>query len=103
MDEREAAAKLPSPISVEKALSQKREDVRVPDDEMLLVGPFTRYSKFFAIVEVRDFTDLHHLGYVPREIGERDAIEAIKADDAIYYRDLREGTQPVECRCNGNQ
>lgn len=103
MDEREAAARLPSPISVEMALSQKREDLRVPDGEMLLVGPFTQYSHFFSIVEVREFTDLHHLGYVPREIGERDAIEAIRADDAIYYRGLRDGTKSAACRCGKSQ
>jgi hypothetical protein len=100
MDEREAAAKLPSPISVEIALSQKREDLRVPDRETLSVGPFTEHSRHFSIVEIREFSDLHHLGYVPKEISEQDAVDAVRADDAVYYRNLRDGAKAAACNCD---
>lgn len=99
-DERTPEAQLPSPVSVHEAMARPREDLRVPDYETLSIGPFTRHSKHFQIVEIREFTDLHRLRFVPSSIREKDAIEAVRADDAAYYRSVRDHA-PSDCACEG--
>lgn len=98
-DERMSGAQLPSPVSVHEAMARQREDLRVPDYETLSIGPFTRHSKHFQIVEIREFTDLHRLRFVPDTIREKDAVEAVRADDAAHYRNAREHAGASDCAC----
>jgi hypothetical protein len=88
------------------ALRRDTVDIRVPEDEELVLSPDDDdLSRCFARVTLESFADLKVLGLVPRAASE-DRIRAAMAadDDATYQRvgDSSAGAAPDDCGCSGS-
>ena len=93
-------AGLPSVVSVEEALREPSLTIRVPDGEQMTVGPFKAEPKSFRLAEIREFKDLHRLGFVSDRISEEHAVKALRADERAHREAVRQG-DGATCSCEG--
>jgi len=97
---------LPKPISASEAVKSSGTEIRVPDGASLTIGPFERqYAELFRIARIESFSDLHTLGFLPREFREEQVVQAFRSDERAF-REAKSG-QPrasvsrmtSDCRC----
>jgi len=100
---------LPKPISASEAVKSSGVEIRVPDGTSLTIGPFERqYAEFFRIARVEAFSDLHTLGFIPREFREEQVVQAFRSDERAFReatlgrpRALASRTSS-DCKCGGH-
>ena len=92
-------SELPDVVSVEEALRRSSLSIRVPDREEMTVGPFSAQPKSFQLAEIRNFKDLHRLGFVADQISEEHAVQALRADERAHREAVRQGAGAT-CSCD---
>jgi hypothetical protein len=93
---------LPSPISVKAALKEAVFTIDVPNDTSMTVGPFEeQYHEAFHLVEITEFTDLHHLGFIHPDLSEDKILNAIRVDDRLHREAVQHQrfTADEPCSC----
>lgn len=92
--------KMPDVVSVEEALRKPSLSIRVPDGEVMTVGPFNAHAKSFRLAEITNFEDLHRLGFVSDQISEERVVKALRADERTHREAVRQVTGiPSPCPC----
>ncbi len=100
---------LPKPIPASEAIKSSGVNIKVPDGTTLRIGPFERqYAELFRIASVDSFSDLHTLGFIPRELREEQVVQAFRLDERAF-REATLGRSPVltrqessGCSCGGH-
>ena len=86
---------LPVPVSVDEALRGSGTAIEVPDGQNVAVGLFSAtHPDLFRIAKVAAFEELQGLELIPRGVSEKDAVDAVTADD-LTFRDARNTGGPV--------
>ncbi|RZT18316.1 hypothetical protein EV589_2570 [Mycobacterium sp. BK558] len=75
----------PSPVSAAQAVRRSGASISVADGESVAVGFLSEsYREVYRIARVEGFEDLQTLGLIPANLSERDTLEALRADEAVF-------------------